>query len=104
QKHPARLAQQESKSTDASDRSIPLSDKMLASRPGRSMDPAEIVAEQEEQDDCQAIEPIEVIRARFLAEATSGQRARLNRLPSAEQESELRAWDLTGDFLPDERP
>jgi hypothetical protein len=104
QQHPARLAQQVRKTTDALDRPVPLTHEMMALIDSRTANPAEIVAEQEEQDVPEAVEPIEVVRARFLNVATAGQRARFNRLSPEEKEIELRAWNLTGEFLPDEPP
>jgi hypothetical protein len=101
---PRGQSRQEPKITDAMDHARPLTASMLAVVPSEAANPADIVAEWEEQDDPAIPDPIEVLRSRFLDRATPGQRARLNRLPPAEQADELRAWDLTGEFLPDEPP
>jgi hypothetical protein len=102
--HQKRQERQKPKSTDASDHSIPLTDEMLAVIPSRSKGPADIVADREELDHSEAIDPTEVRRRRFLETATRDDKARLLGLPPAEQERELEAWDLTGEFLPDEPP
>jgi hypothetical protein len=99
---PKTQAQDRPESMDALDRSRPLTRPMLAAIDSGAPDPAEIVADREEEDQAEGIEPIDRLRARFVAESTPGQRARLDRLPRAEQESELRAWAITGKFLPDE--
>jgi hypothetical protein len=101
---PRGQARQEPKITDAMDRARPLTPPLLAVIPSCTMDPAEVVAEQEERDHPEAIEPIEVLRNRFLADATQNMRGRFHSLTPDQQEKELRAWELTGDFLPDEPP
>jgi hypothetical protein len=97
-------AQKNPKSVDALDRRRPMTASMLAAIESRTADPAEIVAEREAESDTEIIEPIDLLRGRFSDQATPSQRAHLNRLPPAEQEMELRAWDMTGVFLPDEPP
>ncbi len=89
-------ARQEPKITDAMEHARPLDAPMLAAIDSEAADPAEIVADRDD--------PTEARRHRFLEEATPGQKARLHRLPLAEQERELEAWDLTGEFQPDEPP
>jgi hypothetical protein len=83
------------KSTDAMDHARPLTAPMLAARKSEVADPADIAAEQEGQDD--AIEPTELLRRRYLEGATEEQRARFHKLNPADQEHELKAWEVTGD-------
>jgi hypothetical protein len=104
---PKRQDQQAPKSTDALDHARPLTAPMLAAIHSSTADPAELVADQEERDkqertrleDPEAIGPFEVVRRRYLEGADAGQRARFHRLTPADQENELRAWELTGDRL-----
>jgi hypothetical protein len=99
-----RKAEKTAGKADALDHARPMTRPMQAAIPSKDADPAEIVTEREAQDDSEVIPPIEVLRHRFLDVATPGQKARLNRMPPSEQEIELKAWHLTGEFLPDERP
>jgi hypothetical protein len=88
-------------------RTVSLSDEMLAVRDSGASDPADIAAEREESErqkhararDPEAIEPIEMLRRRYLEGANSDQRARFNRLNEADREHELTAWRLTGDRI-----
>jgi hypothetical protein len=104
---PKRQDQGAPKSTDALDHARVLSTQMLATIRSSTAAPAEIVADQEERErqerphreDPEVIEPIEVLRRRYLEGADAGQRARFHHLNRTEQEHELRAWELTGDRL-----
>jgi hypothetical protein len=101
---PKTQAEDGPKGTDALDHSRPLTKPMLAAIASGAPDPAEIVADREEEDHNQAAEPIDRLQDRFFAEATDGQRARFHRLSPAERENDLKAWAITGEFLADERP
>lgn len=76
-----------------------LTRRMLASIPSGSDDPAEIIAEQEEKDDTLTVEPIDVLRRRYLEGADASQKARFYRMNEVDQEYELTAWKITGDRL-----
>jgi hypothetical protein len=96
--HQDRVKQQKPERTDAMEHARSLTAPMLAVRKSEAADPADIAAERE------AIDPTEARRRRFVETATPGQRARLNKLPPQQQARELEAWDLTGEFLPDDPP
>ncbi len=91
--------QQAPKSADALDHARPLTRPMLAAIDSKAADPAEIVEAREEQDDREAIEPMELLRRRYLEGADADQKARFHQLNKADQEHELTAWKLTGDRL-----
>lgn len=76
-----------------------LTHAMLASIDSKSTDPADIVTEQEEQDFLESIEPMDLLRRRYLENADADQRARFHRLNAAERDHELRSWELTGDRM-----
>jgi hypothetical protein len=83
---------------------VPLTRAMLAVRDSGARDPAEIAAELEESarqeqsrvDNPEAIEPIEVLKRRYLEGANSDQKARFHKLNPTDQELEVTAWKLTG--------
>ena len=91
-------------SPDAMNRRKPLTTPMLAVIDSQAAAPDDIVANQEEPDDPEAIDPAVARRRRFLEKAIPGDRRRLLSLPMQEQERELEAWDLTGQFMPGEPP
>jgi hypothetical protein len=94
--HQARLEREKSKGTDAMDHARPLTEPMLASIGSATADPATLAAEREGQIDLEAIEPIELLRRKYLEGATADERARFNRLNPADQEGELQAWKWSG--------
>jgi hypothetical protein len=87
----------------------PLTRAMLEVIDSEDRDPAEIAAEREEQemqdrtrpDDPAGIEPIEVLKSKYLEGANADERARFNRLSMADQEHEVMAWRWTGKRLAD---
>ena len=101
---PRGQVRQASKTADAMDHHKPLTTSMLAVIDSRAAAPDDIIANQEEPDDPEAIDPAVARRRRFLETATPGDRGRLLSLPMQEQERELEAWDLSGKFMPDEPP
>ena len=86
-------------------RTVPLTNAMLVVTDSKAGDPAEIASQREERerrehahpDHPEAIESIEVLKRRYLEGAEADQRARFHRLTPADQEHELRSWELTGD-------
>jgi hypothetical protein len=87
----------------------PLTPAMLAAVDAKADDPADIAAENEEQemqerarpDDVATAEQIEVLERKYLEGADANERARFHRLSPADQEHELRAWQWTGNRLAD---
>jgi hypothetical protein len=87
----------------------PLSRAMLAAIDSQVRDPAELAAEREEQEmeersspgDPAGVKPTEVLKRKYVEGATPAERARFNRLSTADQEHELQAWQWTGKRLAD---
>jgi hypothetical protein len=91
-----RNAEKPAGTKDAMHRAKPLTDARLAAMASKLANPAEIVAEREEQDEPESIEDMKLLTREYLEGATAGERARFHQLNAADKEHELIAWKSTG--------